>query len=91
MKKSKNRKRHIKAPLSVILTLLLLFYWIWMFYATQPATERNTYTCSEKITNIEIKPVKREALRVLFCILTKMYICVIIISSNDISKAWELM
>ena len=25
-----------------------------MFHVTQPATERNTYICSEKITNVEI-------------------------------------
>jgi len=38
----------------VFLTLLVLFYWSWMFYMTQRATEVNTYSCCEKIIDVKI-------------------------------------
>jgi len=34
--------------------LFVLLYWVWLFYMTQPATERNTYKCSEAIIDVEI-------------------------------------
>lgn len=35
-------------------TLLLLFYWVWLFYMTQPATQANTIVESQKIIDVEI-------------------------------------
>lgn len=37
-----------------ILIVLLLFFWVWMFYTTQPATGENTYQCCETILDVEI-------------------------------------
>ena len=35
-------------------TLLVMFYWAWLFYMTEPATGANTYKCCETIIDVEI-------------------------------------
>ena len=39
----------------VFLTFLVVLFWVWLFYVTQPATESNTYKIDEKIEDIEIR------------------------------------
>lgn len=39
----------------VFLTFLVAFFWAWLFYVTQPATECNTYKTHEIIEDIEIR------------------------------------
>ncbi len=53
MKKStKNKARKISKKVFII--LLLLFYWSWLLYSTQPATDNNTYKHKIFIEDIEV-------------------------------------
>lgn len=53
MKKSaKNKTR--KFSKKVFIVLLLLFYWSWLLYSTQPATDNNTYKQKIFIEDIEV-------------------------------------
>ena len=53
MKKSKKTSKLM--IISGMITLLVLLYWIWLFYMTQPATEANTYHRNETITDIDVR------------------------------------
>ena len=53
MKKSTKNKA-IKIPKKVFIILLLLFYWSWLLYSTQPATDNNTYGHKIFIEDIEV-------------------------------------
>lgn len=37
-----------------LIAFLIIYYWIWMFYITQPATDKNTYKQDVFIQDIEI-------------------------------------
>ncbi len=37
-----------------LIAFLIIYYWIWMFYTTQPATDSNTYKQDVFIHDIEI-------------------------------------
>jgi len=41
--------------IGTFVTLLMLFYWAWLFYMTQSATEANTYKRCETIIDVEIR------------------------------------
>lgn len=51
----KRRKNKVLMRISLVATILGLFYWVWMFYVTQPATDSNTYHRSETITDVELQ------------------------------------
>ncbi len=38
----------------ILIALVIVFYWIWLFYTTQPATDNNTYKQDIIINDIEI-------------------------------------
>lgn len=53
MKKStKNKARKILKK--SLIAFLIIYYWIWMLYTTQPATDNNTYKQAVFIQDIEI-------------------------------------
>lgn len=53
----KKVKKHANLTLtSILTTLLVLFYWVWLFYMTQSATPSNTYQSQEIICEVKIKP-----------------------------------
>lgn len=52
--KKKLRKNRKKIVRDGFLIVLLLFFWAWLFYTTQPATEENTYQRCETILDVEV-------------------------------------
>ena len=39
---------------NILIALVIVFYWIWLFYTTQPSTDNNTYKQKIFIEDIEI-------------------------------------
>lgn len=54
--------------ISWLLVFLLLFYWGWLFYITQPATLSNTYIKYEKVIGIETRLAHHRGIDKLFVI-----------------------
>jgi len=53
MKKRKEKNRSLNFQ-TVFIIFALCYIWIWAFYTTQLATEKNTYVCTTQITDVEI-------------------------------------
>lgn len=39
---------------TIIFLGAIALYWVWLFYMTQPATDKNTYCCEEEIISVEV-------------------------------------
>lgn len=53
MKKRKEKNGYFNFQ-TVFLIFVICYIWIWAFYTTQPATEKNTYVCTTQIVDVEI-------------------------------------
>lgn len=72
-----------------LITFLIVFYWLWLFYVTQQATELNTYTYSEKILSIEISPAFHRGNDKLY-IQTSNHYCMLDTGWRNMNKSNEL-
>ena len=51
----KTRRDNYGVLTGAFLTFLVVFFWAWLFYVTQPAKECNTYKTHEIIEDVEVR------------------------------------
>lgn len=86
----KKRKLVKTILIAIVFTLLVLFYWVCMFYVTQSATQSNTYKCSEKIVDVEIKYAHHRGNDKLYIITEKNDVYMLNMGWRNENKSYEL-